>query len=461
MENDRILCISAGMPKPKKTDNPVARLHMYLNYGLLGLASILGSRGYEPTVVHGRFEAPEAFVLGLQTRGLLASAHPILLSLPSSFALPWARAACAAIRLVAPETRIVVGGRWVVANDPAWIKSQLPQADEFIEGLAENRIEQIVDPPIRPALLLSQPDDGFMPALNYLLLDGWREFQPSVEVSRGCGMHCTFCAEAEVPLSGMKPPGEVADELANYERLVGGDEYHPYFEASIFRPSTVWINELTDQLAHRGLRIQWRAESRVDSLSSRQISGLVRAGLRILDLGFESGSPAQLVAMKKTPRPDVYLSRASNLLRVCHENGMWTKVNVLLYPGETRDTLQQTTEWLERHRPFIKGLSVGPTILYRYGQSSRTLLEEFEHLGAVAVDHRALDAQGYTHLHLSSEITHDAALAFSTELSKSFMTSRDYYDLKVFSYLPRGFSWEQFQRTWINGTAAEDLPFRV
>lgn len=460
MVKGRVLCISAGMLKPKKTDNPVARLHMYLNYGLLGLASILGGRGYEPTVVHGRFEEPEAFVLGLRTRGLLASAHSILLSLPSSFALPWARAACAAIRAVAPETRIVVGGRWVVANDPAWIKSQLLQADEFIGGLAENRIEQIADPHIRPVRLLSQQDDGFMPALNYLLLDGWREFQPSVEVSRGCGMHCTFCAEAEVPLSVMKPPGEVADELANYERLVGGDQYHPYFEASIFRPPTVWIEGLTDQLEHRGLQVQWRAESRVDSLSPEQISGLARAGLRILDLGLESGSPDQLVAMKKTTRPDVYLNRASNLLRACHENGIWAKVNVLLYPGETWDTVQQTTEWLELHRPFIKGLSVGPTILYRYGQNSMTLLKEFEHRGAVVVDPRALDAQGYTHLHLSPKITHDAALAFSTELSKSFMTSRDYYDLKVFSYLPRGFSWEQFQRT-IDGTAVEKLPFRV
>jgi len=461
MAKGRILCISAGMLKPKKVDNPVARLHMYLNYGLLGLASILGSRGYEPTVVHGRFEEPEAFVLGLQARGLLASAHPILLSLPSSFALPWARAACAAIRAVAPETRIVVGGRWVVANDPVWIKSQLPQADEFIEEHAESRIEQIVDPRTTCATPhLSQPDDGFMPALNYLLLEGWQEFQPSIEVSRGCGMHCTFCAEAEVPLSIMKPPGKVADEVANYEHVGGGDECHPYFEASIFQPSTVWSEELTDHLVRRGLRVQWRAESRVDVLSPRQISGLAQAGLRILDLGLESGSPAQLIAMKKTPRPDVYLSRASNLLRACHENGVWTKVNILLYPGETWETLQQTTEWLERHRPFIKGLSVGPTILYRYGQSSRTLLEEFGHLGAVVTDPRGLDAQGYTHLDLSSEITHAAALAFSTELSKSFMTSRDYYDLKVFSYLPRGFSWEQFQRT-IDGRAAEDLPFRV
>lgn len=460
MAEGRILCISAGMLKPKKMDNPIARLHMYLNYGLLGLASILENRGYEPTVVHGRFEDPEDFVFDLHTRGFLTSTHPILVSLPSSFALPWARAACTTIRTVVPGNRIVVGGRWVVANDQNWIKSQLPQANEFIEGLAENRIEQIIDPHICPALPRFQLDSSFMPSPNYMLLDKWQEFQPSVEVSRGCGMHCSFCAESDVPLSAIKLPGKVADELTNYEHIAGGEEYHPYFEASIFRPSTVWIEELRDQLEQRGLRVQWRAESRVDTLSPEQISGLARTGLRILDLGLESGSPEQLIAMKKTPRPDVYLNRASNLLRACHENGVWTKVNILLYPGETQNTLQQTTEWLERHRPFIKGLSVGPTILYRYGQSSKALLAEFGNLGAVAVDPSALDTQGYTHLHLSSEISHDAALAFSTELSKSFMTSRDYYDLKGFSYLPRGFSWESFQKA-IDGASIEDLPFRV
>ena len=58
MKNRRILCISAGQLQPKKADNPLARLHLYLNYGLLGLATILRERGYDPVVIHGRFSEP-------------------------------------------------------------------------------------------------------------------------------------------------------------------------------------------------------------------------------------------------------------------------------------------------------------------------------------------------------------------------------------------------------------------
>lgn len=75
------------MLAPKKIDNPVARRHMYLNYGLLGLASILEKHGYEPFVTHGRFEDPTSFVRRLNNLGLIAKDIPVLFSLPSSFAI--------------------------------------------------------------------------------------------------------------------------------------------------------------------------------------------------------------------------------------------------------------------------------------------------------------------------------------------------------------------------------------
>jgi hypothetical protein len=42
----RVLLVSAGLLHPKKTDHPAARLHRYLNYGLLTLASILKQNGF-------------------------------------------------------------------------------------------------------------------------------------------------------------------------------------------------------------------------------------------------------------------------------------------------------------------------------------------------------------------------------------------------------------------------------
>lgn len=453
----KILCLSSGMLAPKKADTPVARMHLYLNYGLLGLASILRRAGFSPYVVHGRFDEPEGVVR--RTLSYADPGVPVLLSVPSSFALPWARRACAAIRRISPSRRIVVGGRWVVADDHAWIRSQLPDANEVVSGLAET---QIVGIAARPGEAMKHPAPARfeMPELDYRLLENWLDFHPSIEVSRGCGMGCTFCAEADEPISGMKEPSLVAGEFLRLARLYDSEEVHPYLEASFFRPSTTWISSFRAALADRGVRLQWRAETRVDGLSPDQVHALAETGLRVLDLGLESASPIQLQRMQKTRRGDVYLRRASELLHACRDAGVWTKVNVLLHPGETPETLAETERWLEAHRDSIKGLSVGPTILFRFGRASSALLANFEKLGASVVDSGSLDGRGYAHLHLSPEMTHELAEAECLRIARSFMSSRDYFDLKSFSYLPRSLKWLDFERQ-VQTIGAANLPFHL
>lgn len=464
MNSSPILLLSAGMTDPKKTDNPIARLHLYLNYGLLGLATVLEGHGHSPIVLHGRFASPEETVRRLVSDGLLPSDQPVLLSVPSSFALPWARQACALIREVAPTTRIVVGGRWVVADDEPWIRAQLPDAHRFIPGLAERTIADIVAPGIADVRFsLTRPPTSSsvdIPPLNYLLLDGWREFQPSLEVSRGCGMHCTFCAEAEEPLGTMKDPVRLVEEFRALIDLYQTKAIHPYLEASFFRPTSNWCESFHRAIVAKDAALEWRAETRVDGISLRQIRELALAGLRVLDLGLESASPRQLRRMRKSDHPDTYLRRASDLLNLCKSLNIWTKVNVLLHPGETHDTIRETEDWLERHRDAIKGLSVGPTILFRYGQSTTQLLREFEEHGAAESEPGALDNKGYAHLHLSKEIPHELAIATAGRIARSFMSARDYYDLKSFSYLPRTCTWDDF-RALVAAHPSRDYSFRT
>lgn len=443
----RIICISSGMLVPKKSDNPVSRMHLYLNYGLLGLASILADSGYDTRVFHGKFESPEEFI----ERILSTCAHSpstVMLSVPSSFALSWARRACRAIRELSPKSRIMIGGRWVVADDDRWIRQQLPDADEYIQGTADATITKIVANgtaghfPIvgnQPAERISTP-----PTLNYSLLHEWEEYHPSLEVSRGCGMGCAFCAEAEEPLGALLAPLVAAQRFSDLRTWYRSDRIHPYLEASLFRPSTGWVDAFGAEINALGCRLEWRTETRVDTFSPRLIGKLAKTGLKVLDLGLESASPTQLARMNKTDNPTIYLRRAAELLQACRNEGVWPKVNVLLYPGETPATLDETEEWLERNRDAIKGLSVGPTILFRYGLASEQLLRFFEAQGARATDPDALDRDGFTNLHLSATLSHDAAVRESTRISRSFMTIRDYFDLKSFSYFPRSMSWEQF-----------------
>ncbi|MBK7583776.1 MAG: radical SAM protein [Myxococcales bacterium] len=292
------------------------------------------------------------------------------------------------------------------------------------------------------------------------MLEDYREFQPSVEVSRGCGMGCVFCAEATEPLAALMDADTLAEEFVQLVKHYASRDIHPYLEASLFRPSSEWSARLGRALQRRNVALAWRAETRVDTISTEQISALAEAGLRVLDLGLESASPEQLVRMRKTTKPDVYLRRASDLLHTCHASGIWTKVNVLLHPGETPATIAETEAWLEAHRNAIKGLSVGPTILFRYGQASLGLLREFATHGASATDPEALDRDGYASLHLSPAVSHEAAKSEALRLSRSFMSARDYFDLKSFSYFPRSFSWETF-RALVGATPDAAHSFRV
>lgn len=449
--SDTVLCVSAGMLSPKKIDTPLARLHRYLNYGLLGLGTLLQRRGYSVRVVHGNFEEPLEFASQLAARGYFDTPLPLLLSLPSSFALAWARAFIGRVKLLCPTMKVIVGGRWVVAEDGAWIRSQLPGTDLVVYGMAESRIEQLlatenwsgIPMTDRYILGMKPSEEGDFPGLDFRIVDNHEEFQPCVEISRGCGMGCNFCAEAKVALGDCRDEQEVVRELQSLRAAYAG-VIHPYFQASFFRPPTSWIRSLSTELTRQGLSFEWRAESRVDGLSPEQIGGLARSGLKVLDLGLESASPAQLSRMDKTTNSQSYLRRASELLRACADHGIWTKVNILLSPGETRDTVHETTSWLDRHRQAIKGVSVGPTIVFRYGPSTHDYIRQLAAHGATPVAKDALDRDGYTHLHLSPEMSHEAALETSGGICRDFMKIDDYFDLKSFSYFPRGFSKRAF-----------------
>lgn len=449
-----VLFVSAGMLRPKKRDHPLARRQVYLNYGALTLASQLSRSGQPAVLAHGLHDGPGEFLAALVASGLLPSVHPVMLSLPSFYALPWAQVFCRRLKDAFPDAQIVVGGRWVTNPDPEWVRRKLPEADEVVCGLGETQIDGLL------GLQRPKTPPGSLPdfSLDHRLVQGFQAFQPSIEASRGCGMGCAFCEERAIRLTKLKPAAQLADHMQEVAAQYSGESIHPYLQSSFFMPTPRWAEALRKEVAARGLTALWRTETRVDAMLPVTVEHLAAAGLKVIDLGLESASPRQILAMQKSSKPDRYLRLASDLLNACRANGVWVKVNILMYAGETAETFAETRAWLDEHAGAIKGVSVGPVLVYGPPKQAAPLLEEMAAQGACPVDPSQAEAEGISQLHLSSAFDAEAAEAASLELSRRHMTADDYYDLKAFSYYPRG-----YDRTDFDADVAETnrtlLPF--
>lgn len=437
----QVICISAGQLSTKKANNRLNRCNQYLNYGLLSLASVLKRSGSLPIVIHGHFSAPNETLKTALAYGLAESSLPVLLSIPSFYAVAWAREFIAEAKSLLPSSRFIVGGRWVIGKRPDLLKDLLSEADLIVPDLAEDRIVELVTG--TKVLSIAQAQRGLtkVSCLDYSLLHHRTLYQPSIEIARGCGMGCSFCQEKDEKLQRLKSPSVLVEELKS--TLLADDliEMTPYFETSMFLPNKGWADGLRSALDQVGMAVKWRTEGRVDSIKPELIPALAASGLSVLDLGLESASPTQLLRMQKTRDPEKYLERASRLLLACAENKVKVKVNILLFAGENDDTIAQTLDWLEAHRECIYGVSASPVIVFGWPDEAEAYLNTLAQFGAT-MDHSP--CSGVTHINLSERVSYEDSLALARLISSRFMRAGRYYKLKSFSYYPRTYTFNDF-----------------
>lgn len=349
------------------------------------------------------------------------------------------------------------GGRWVVDGRPDLLRELIPEADAIVSGLAERQIADIVlrgRPSPKNLYRSGQEEDRRVSILDYRLLDQRALYQPSIEVSRGCGMGCGFCQERSEPLQPLKAPEQLVRELQDTLLQDSLIEMTPYFEASMFVPTLEWTRRFTDALSAADLPVRFRTEGRVDNIRPELIPALAEAGLSVLDLGLESASELQLMRMKKTKSPASYLGKASRLLEACAKSGVKVKVNLLLSAGETDDTVEETLGWMDAHRDAVFGVSVGPVIVYGWPQAVSGYLDELNSLGA-SVHHSP--CVGVSHLNLSPSMDHEHAVGLARSISRRYMTAESYFILKSFSYFRRDYTYDAFMRDVISLT--DELSF--
>lgn len=435
---DTILLVAAGMKKKKKdfVHNEVENL--YLNYGLLGLATQLYNDGYKNIrMFQGDYKTIEEFIKEIEGAGISIQdiKYPIFVSIPSFFAVNWAKEFIDKIKNINPNIKVVVGGRWVVDKNRNWIKSKINNIDCISHGCPDEYISEFLDiekwPELDKKVFKAEKSFGL---LNYHLLNNFKNYQPSIEICRGCGNKCEFCLEKDYPVSQIKSPLDVIGEAKKICEMYQARNLNFYFQASIFNPSIQWAKDFAKYYKENNMEFQWRFETRVDTINLESIKILSEVGLKVIDLGLESASIRQIRKMNKAKDPNLYLEKAEKLLKTLYENHIWSKVNILLYLGESYETIQESKKWLDKNKQYIKGVSVNPFILYLNGENQNEFFTMIEYETQSKINLDKLEQDGFLYIDLSEQIPIEKAKALSKEIADTYMTLSDYLELKEICY---------------------------
>jgi hypothetical protein len=171
------------------------------------------------------------------------------------------------------------------------------------------------------------------------------------ESVRGCPYRCAFCNYPYLfddHRFRYRSATRIADD---FEQFAERGVRHVTCLDSLFTMPKRRLVDLCEQLLARGVKLTWTCYARSDDLADIAVCELMKsAGCSQVQIGFESGSQAQLDRMNKRVRAtDNELA-----LRNCRRSGITSMVSVIVgYPGETRESLRATFESLRNSPPDL------------------------------------------------------------------------------------------------------------
>jgi hopanoid biosynthesis associated radical SAM protein HpnJ len=218
----------------------------------------------------------------------------------------------------------------------------------------------------------------------------------SLYTGRGCRSKCTFCLWPQT-VGGhryrTRSPENVVEEIA----LAKG--YFPqvkefFFDDDTFTDDLPRAEEIARGLAKLG--VTWSCNAKAN-VPRKSLEVLKDNGLRLLLVGYETGSQQILNNIKKGTRVDV----ARQFTRDCHDLGIAIHGTFIVgLPGETQQTLEETIRFATEIDPHTIQVSLAApypgTELYRQAVENNWLDEA--HAELVDQNGRQLAPLHYPHL---------------------------------------------------------------
>jgi anaerobic magnesium-protoporphyrin IX monomethyl ester cyclase len=216
------------------------------------------------------------------------------------------------------------------------------RANGNIERTAQRPLVQNLDE-------LPLPARHLFPLSRYHALDA----ACSLMAGRGCPFSCIFCVGSRMGGRRMRyrNPKLVVDEI---ERCLGYGFTEIHIENDLLTLNQKHLYALCDEIMSRGLKFNWSAFARVDTVNPEMLRRMKEAGCSALLYGVESGVQEILDKIKKK----ITLEQARKAVKMANEVGIDVQATFILgLPGETKETLAQTLQFAQELDAFY-GLHV-------------------------------------------------------------------------------------------------------
>lgn len=240
----------------------------------------------------------------------------------------------------------------VVRGEPEFIIAELAAAlasgktDAEIDGLTIRDLAGAKHFPDRP------PNDDLdslpFPARHLLPMEKYRSAVwgktpfTTMLSSRGCFYGCIYCPYriGHGTKWRDRSPANVVDEIELCVSKFGVREI--LFRDPLFTADKDRVLKISELIVERGIKVDWRCETRIDLASEEMIEAFARAGCKEINFGVESGSAEILETVRRVP---IERERIKKIFRACRKAGIETMAFFIIgLPGETEKSVGQTVD---------------------------------------------------------------------------------------------------------------------
>jgi len=185
---------------------------------------------------------------------------------------------------------------------------------------------------------------------------------PMVQIftGRGCPNRCTFCSWPET-LMGRKYRVRSVQNVADEFEFVANElpEVKEIFiEDDTFTINKKRVKQFCEEIKRRRIDTSWGCQSRAD-LDYETMKAMKEAGCRLLDVGYESGSDEILKNIKK----GITVNQLREFTKNAKKAGLKILADFVIgFPGETKETAEQTIRFIKEIKPDLLQVAVATPI---------------------------------------------------------------------------------------------------